>query len=78
MSKILGLFEISQVLVVSNHCYQVLGSSKVMLPFLEHLDDCKEFPIIDVIVSLCGGEGGGMVGAGMEVPVGVLLHQYPS
>ena len=76
MSKILGLFEISQVLVVCDHHHWMFGPSEVMSPFLQSLDDGEKFSVIDVIVSLHRGKGGRMVGTGVEVSIGVLLHQY--
>ena len=38
--------------------------------------DCKKFTIINVIVLLCGGKGFREIDTGMEVPVGVLLHEH--
>ena len=32
--------------------------------------------IIDVVVSFGGGEGFGEVSTGVEVPIGILLHEY--
>ena len=64
--------------MIHDHCYQVFGSSEVMLPFLQSLDDGEELPIIDVIVSLSWREGGRVIGTGMEISVGVLLHKYSS
>ena len=49
-----------------------------MSPLFQGLDDCKELPIVDVIILLRRREGGGMISTGMEVSVGVLLHEYPS
>ena len=60
--------------MISNYHYWVLGPSKVVLPFLQHLDDCEDFSIIDAIVSFSGGEGGAMIGARVKVSVGVFLH----
>ena len=78
MTKVLGLFEVSQIFMVSDYCYQVFGSSKIVLPLLQGLDNGEEFPIINVIVSLGRREGGGVISAGMEISIGVLLHEYPS
>ena len=49
-----------------------------MAPFFKSLDDSKELPIVDIVISLSWGEGGGVVGTGVEVPIGVLLHEYSS
>ena len=78
MSEVLGLFEVSQVLVVGDDSHWVLSSCEIVSPFFECLDDCQEFPIIDVVVSLGRGEGGRMVGTRVKVSIGVLLHEYPS
>ena len=48
--NILWLFEISQIFVVGDDGYWIFGSGKVMLPFLECLDNSKEFSVIDVII----------------------------
>ena len=64
--------------MVHDNRYRMFHSGKVVSPFLEHLDDSQEFSVIDVVVLFSGGEGGGMVGAGVKVSVGVLLHEYPS
>ena len=78
LGQILGLFEISQILIVCDHSYRVFCSCKVVSPFFEGLNDSMEFSVIDVIMSLRGGEGCGVVSTGMEVPIGVLLYEYPS
>ena len=72
-SKVLGLFEIPHVLVVSDDRHQVFYSSEVMSSLFECLDDCQEFSVIDVIIPLSWGEGGRMVGTGVEISIGILL-----
>ena len=64
--------------MIRDDCYWVFGSGEVVSPFFQSLDDCEELPVIDVIVSLRRREGSGVIGTGMEVPVGVLLYEYPS
>ena len=49
-----------------------------MLPFLQGLDYSEEFPIVDVVVSFGRREHGGMVGTGMEISIGIFLHEYSS
>ena len=78
MAKILGLFEISQVLVIHYYGYWVFSTSKIVAPFLQGLDDSEKFPVINIIVSLGGREGGGVISTRMKVPVGILLHEYSS
>ena len=54
--QFLGLAEVCQVLVIGEYLYQEGETMKVVLPGLQGLDDSKEFPIIDVIVSFCRNE----------------------
>ena len=63
--------------MVSNYGHQMLSSSKIMMLFLEGLDDCEEFPIIDVVILFCRREGCGMIGTWVEVTVGVLCMSIP-
>ena len=78
MTKILGLFEISQILMIRYHGYRVFCASEVMAPFFQGLDDCKEFSIIDIVVSFSRREGGRTISTRVEVSVKVLLHEYSS
>ena len=64
--------------MVHDNCYLVFCSCEVVSPLLECLDDCQEFSVIDIVIPLNRGKGGGMVGAGVKVSVGVPLHEYPS
>ena len=45
------LLEVSQILVIHYDSHWMHSPSEVMLPFLQCVEDSKEFPIIDVIVS---------------------------
>ena len=56
----------------------MFSSSKKVAPLLQGLDDHKEFSVIDVVVSFCWGESGRLISTGMEIPVGILLHEYSS
>ena len=64
--------------ITCNHHYRVFGSSEVVVPFLESLDEGEELPTIDVVVLLGRRKGGRVVSTRMEVPVGVFLHEYSS
>ena len=64
--------------MISDYHYWVFGSGKVVPPLLQGLDPGEEFPIINVIVSFSGRESGRVISAGMEISIGVLLHEYPS
>ena len=70
------LFEIAQVLVISDYSYRVFHSGEVILSFLKCLDNCKKFFIIDVVISFCRGEHGRIVCAGMEFSIDIFLHEY--
>ena len=51
MVEVLGLIEIYQVLVVGEDLDGEGGSVKVMSSGFQGVDDCEEFPVIDVIIS---------------------------
>ena len=72
----LGLFEVSQVLVVSENSDQVGGASEILAPFCQGMYDCEELSIIYVIVLLGGGEGLREVGTGVKVAIRILLHEH--
>ena len=62
-------------------CYyghRVFHAREIMVPLFQGLDDSEEFSVVNVIVSFGGGKGSRMICAGMEVTVGVLLHEYSS
>ena len=77
-SKVLGLFEIPQILMICYHYHWVFSSGEVVVPLLQGLDDHKEFSIIDVIVSFCQREDGRVICTGMEISVRIFLHKYSS
>ena len=60
--------------MICDYDHWMFGSHEVMMPFLQGLDDSKEFPIVDIVISFCRGEGGRMIGTGMEISIGILLH----
>ena len=62
--------------MIRDYDHWVFCSHEVVTLFLQGLDDNKELPVIDVIISFSRGEGGRMIGTGMEIPIGVLLHEY--
>ena len=63
--------------MIHYYYHQMFSSGEVMMPFLQGLDDSKELPIIDVVVSFCWGEGCRMVGTWMEIPIGVFCISTP-
>ena len=76
-SKVLGLFEIPQILMICYHYHQVFSSGEVVAPLLQGLDDHKEFSIIDVIVSFCRREGGKVICTGMEISIRIFYISTP-
>ena len=50
----------------------------VVAPVVESVNDSKQLPIIDIIVSFSRGEGLGKIGTRMEVTVIISLHEDPS
>ena len=51
-TKILGLFEVSQVLVIRYHGYRVFSAREIVAPLFEGLDNGEKLSIIYVIVSV--------------------------
>ena len=73
--EFMGVFDVRQVFKVSDDSNQVRCSLDVLAPLGESEDDCKQFPVIDVVVPLSRKEGTREIGAGMEVTVGISLEQ---
>ena len=67
--EVLGLMKVCQVLVVSEDLDREGGSMEVMPLGLQGADDCKELPVVDVVVSFSRDERLGEVGAGMSITV---------
>jgi len=61
-SKILGVAEVGEVLVVGDYIDRNWGTFEVMPPFLECFKYCKEFLIIDVIILFSRVENSGVEG----------------
>ena len=75
MRELARIFDIGEVFVVDDDRNRMWGALKVMFPFRKCKDNSKEFPIINVIVLFCQGEGFGEICTGMEIIVHVLLHE---
>ena len=58
LCEILGLFEISQILVICDYGHQMFSTCEVMMPFFESLNDSKGLSVINVVVLLSWGKGG--------------------
>ena len=64
--------------MVGDNGNRVGRSLNILAPFGESEDDCKQFVVIDVIVSFGREEGSREISAGVEVTVGISLEQYGS
>ena len=54
--EVLWLSAVGEVFVVGGDLDRKGGALKIMPPGLEAVNDCEEFPIINVIVAFCRGE----------------------
>ena len=68
------VFEIGQVLMIGENRDRVRSPLQVLFPLSKSEDNRKEFPIIDVVVTLSQGEGFGRVSTGVKVSCCVRLH----
>ena len=68
------VFEIGQVLVISEDRDRVRSPLQVLFPLSKSKDNSKEFPIIDVVVALSQREGLGKVSARVKVSCCIRLH----
>ena len=55
--EMLGLAEVSEIFMVGEDLYWKRGSSKVVAPHFQDIDDSKEFSVIDIIVVFGWEEG---------------------
>ena len=53
MVKVLDLMEVHQVSMICKNLYREWRSVEIMSPGFESLDNCKEFMIIDAVVTFC-------------------------
>ena len=56
MIEVLCLTEVCQVLVICEDLDGEGRSMKIVSPGFQSTDDCKEFPVVDVVVSFCRDE----------------------
>ena len=75
--QLLWLAEIREILMISEENDWVTRALEVMLPMIQGMDNSEEFPVIDIIVAFCRGEGLRKICAGVKVSVVVLLHEDP-
>ena len=74
MRKFAGVFEVGQVLVISDDGDWMGGTLNVLSPFGESKDDCEEFPVIDIVVSVGRKESMREVCARVEITIGISLE----
>ena len=68
------IFEVGQVLMVSEDRDGMWGALQVLLPFTQSKDDSKKLPIVDVIVAFHCREGLGEVCTRVKVTGSIRLH----
>ena len=68
------VLEIGQVLMISEDRDRVRSPLQVLFPFSKSKDNSKEFPIIDVVVSLGQRESFGKISTGVKVSCCIRLH----
>ena len=76
--EILWLVEVCQVFMVSENLDWERGALEVVAPGSETSNDCKEFVIVDIVLSFSGGEQPGEVGVGVSVPISIGLQEDTS
>ena len=73
--KFTWILKVGQVLVVSDDGDRMRCTLNVLTPFSESKDDCKEFAVINIVVSFGWEESTREVGTRMEITVGIRLEQ---
>ena len=61
--------------MVGNDSNRVGRTLNILPPFGEGKDYCKEFPVVDVVISFGREESTREVGAGVEISIGIALEQ---
>ena len=70
-----GLLVIGEVLVVAKNSCSVRWPLDVVSPFIQCSDNCKEFSVVDVVVSFGRGKCFGDKRDGMSVTISIELHE---
>jgi len=55
---------------------RVFGASGSLAPFFEGMYEGKEIVVIGILISLSQSESLKVVGARMEIPIAIFLHQH--
>ena len=61
--------------MIGDDSNRVRCTLNILPPFGEGKDNCKEFPVVDVVVSFGREESTREVGAGVEISIGIALEQ---
>ena len=56
----------------------MIGASKIVVPLIQSKNNGKEFLVIDVIIPLSWHKCFGEIGARVEVPIVIRLHEHCS
>ena len=62
-----------KILVVSVNSDNVGGGEEDVSPGAKSVDDCEEFPVVDVVISFCLVKGAGYTSNRLESPPVILL-----
>ena len=73
-----GVLDVGDILVVGDDGDGKRSSLEVVFLLGESKDDCKQFLVINIVVSFGKGEHFGEVGTGMKVAIDILLHKNGS
>ena len=73
--KFTGVFKVGQVLVIGDDGNRMRCTLNVLTPFSESKNDCKEFAVIDVVVSFSWEESTREVGARVKITSDISLEQ---
>ena len=74
LRELARIFEVGQVLMISEDRDRVRGPLQILFPFGKGKDNGKEFLVIDVVVVLGQREGLRKISAGMKIPCCIGLH----
>ena len=64
--------------MIGNNGHRVSHSSKVMPPFFQDMEDCKELSAIDTVVLFSWREHLRVICTGVQISIGISLHQHSS
>jgi len=62
--------------MISDNADRVSCTSQILAPLFKCPYDSEKLSVIDIVVSLCWSEGLGIIGAGVQIPIAIFLHQH--